>query len=109
MTQGEFDRYIQRRRRLPYAYDHSFDPSALALQFVPWFELDRYARTKIKVQRTYSDGSTFVRVGSVGITTGWRPCFLLMHSARSLGSSACLSSQDQIIAVKKGDKYVAIT
>jgi hypothetical protein len=35
--------------------------------------------------------------GTVGVTTGWKPCFLLMLTKRSIGSSHTLSARDSIL------------
>lgn len=52
---------------------------------------------RIKVRTTYPSGETHERWGFVGITTGWAPAFLLMHSTRAYGSSDVLSDHDEII------------
>lgn len=76
----------------------NFDESDLAPEFIPYFN----SQERIKVQFEYGE----IKTGTVGITTGWKPCFLLMLTKRSIGSSWCLSSKDTIIGVKKkGGKY----
>lgn len=84
-----------RTRKDKYA---NFDESALAPEFIPYFN----SQERIKVQFEYGE----IKTGTVGITTGWKPCFLLMLTKRSIGSSWGLSSKDTIIGVKKkGGKY----
>jgi hypothetical protein len=67
-----------------------FDDSNLSKQFIPYFE----SRQRIIVKSKYGGEAR----GYVGVTTGWKPCFLLMHNTRSIGSSYCLSDADEIIS-----------
>jgi hypothetical protein len=39
----------------------------------------------------------YVKRGRVGITTGWQPCFLLMLTRRSMGSSITLDAKSVIL------------
>jgi hypothetical protein len=75
------------RRRVTYG--KQFSTSELAPQFIPYFESGQ----RIIVKTHY--GETLR--GYVGITTGWRPCFLLMNNTRSVGSSNCLAASDEIV------------
>ena len=76
----------------------NFNESALAPEFIPYFN----SQQRIKVQFEYGG----IKTGTVGITAGWKPCFLLMLTGRSLPYGVGLSSKDTIIAVqKKGGKY----
>lgn len=89
-----YQEMIEYRRRTHF----KFDQSALAPEFVPYFN----SQQRIKVRFEYGE----IKTGTVGITGGWKPCFLLMLTKRSIGSSWCLSSKDTIIGVKKkGGKY----
>ncbi|AON97512.1 hypothetical protein SEA_CHEWYVIII_92 [Rhodococcus phage ChewyVIII] len=56
----------------------------------------RYDRPRVKVETAYYDAngtllSTWVRCGTVGITTGWRPAYLIMPRVDSVGSSDLVS------------------
>lgn len=77
-----------------------FDPAALeaADQFAPYFRTG----TRIKVTTTHPDGETYVRTGTVGVTSGWRPVFLLMHRSSDHGSSDVLRASDRITGIQTG-------
>jgi hypothetical protein len=81
-------------------HGESFDAGDLPAKFVPYFENGQ----RIKV-RLYMTGE--VMTGTVGVTTGWRPAFLLMRRRSDRGSSHLLKSDTQIIAVqdRPGGKY----
>ena len=77
-----------------------FTEEHLAPQFRSFF--DSGQRVKVHFyDLPESDNLT----GTIGGTTGWKPCFLLMRTSRSLGSPYTLSAKDSIIAVKVGRKY----
>jgi len=53
-------------------------------------------KPRVKVETSYFDAngtllSTWVRCGTVGITTGWRPAYLIMPRVDSVGSSDLVS------------------
>lgn len=93
----EFDQYCERKKQ---RYGELFSTEDLAPQFIPYL----HTNTRIKVE----DKNGKIHFGSVGITTGWRPAFLLMHSERCIGSSCLLTKEDKIIAYKDGHKYVPL-
>ena len=66
-----------------------------ASQFKPYFHGPR-----IKVT-----GPSGTRFGTVGMTSGWRPAFLLMHRSTDIGSWDVLGPDDKIVAVKYGSHY----
>ena len=74
-------------------HGNAFSPSALSTQFIPFFE--RGARIKVR----FSCGT--VKTGTVGVTTGWVPCFLLMLRRDSKGSCWTLSDRDMILGEVK--------
>jgi hypothetical protein len=73
-------------------YGSKFDDSELATQFIPYYNNGK----RIKVL----DYGTVVS-GTVGVTTGWKPVFILIRTSRSLGSSYTLSSKNEIIGEVK--------
>lgn len=85
-------------------YGARFSTASLAPQFIPYYE----SGVRIKVRTTYPSGEEFVRTGTVGVTTGWEPVFLLMHRSNASGSWDTLGSGDEIIAVQQGRKYVEL-
>jgi len=79
--------YISLKKR---EFGDKFDPSDLSSQFVPYFENGR----RIEVDFGYE-----IKRGTVGVTTGWKPAFLLMLTKRSIGSSYLLGKNDKIIKI----------
>lgn len=73
------------------------DRSALAPQFAPYLHTGQRIRVRSK--------TGFVRTGYVGKTSGWRPSYLLLPLMRSFGSADLLDHDDQVIAVREGDRY----
>ena len=71
-----------------------FSTHALAPQFHPHFKGSR-----IEVRTTYPDGTVWIRRGTVSISQGWQPVFLLKSQANAHGSSDVLKDTDEITAV----------
>jgi hypothetical protein len=88
-------RYIDFLARKNAEYGSKFDASDLAPQFVHYYNTGE----RIEVTRTYSSGETFTRRGRVGITTGWRPAFLLVSRRGAFGSSDVLDTKDVVVKV----------
>lgn len=93
MARTKFEDYTARAR---IKHGDKFDDSGLDRRFVGAFNTG--ARIKVTCY-----GETLT--GTVGVTTGWRPAFLLMRTARSLGSSIILDASAEIVAIKhEGDR-----
>jgi hypothetical protein len=75
-----------------------FDPTDLAYQFIPYFNSGERVKVSFK-------GEEQPRFGTIGVTTGWKPSFLLMRRSNQVGSSDLLGKFDKVVAVKKGRKY----
>lgn len=75
------------------AYGKRFDDSDLVHKFIPFYESGQ----RIEVDFGYGT----IKRGTVGMTTGWRPVFLLMLRKDSVGSSWTLSNKDKIVKVIK--------
>lgn len=97
----EFRTYCMLKSR---EHGEKWDPSDLVPKFIPHFE----SGDRIRVQRRAGD-YTYTRTGTVSVTTGWRPAFLLIHRASDIGSSDVLGLVDEVIAVKRGRFYVDVT
>lgn len=91
-----FSEFLTRKRA---EHGPSFDHTDLNLRFVRFFESGERIRVKI--------GSE-VLTGTVGVTTGWRPTFLLLLYATSAGSSTTLGPSAVILARKVGRRYVSV-
>ena len=76
-----------------------FDPLSLAPQFIPY--LNSGQRIKVRT-------GDHVRTGTVGVTSGWVPVFLLMHRSSDSGSWDTLGPEDEIVAVQHGRKYIPL-
>jgi hypothetical protein len=87
----KYDEYLERKRK---QFGESFDSSDLATQFVPFFN----SQARIAVEFHDKGGEIYeVKRGRIGVTTGWKPAFLLMLTTRSTGSSYVLHSQDTVM------------
>lgn len=69
-------------------YGVKFDTSDLNEEFIPYFENGE--RIAIK----FNHGE--IKRGTIGISSGWRPCFLLMLTKRSIGSCYTINKKDEI-------------
>lgn len=83
---SKYDSFIQRKK---VEYGTKFSASELAEQFVPAFNSGRRIRVKFHTGEVLS--------GTVGVTTGWRPTFMLMLTSRSRGSGWLLGKRDKIV------------
>ncbi len=68
-----------------------FDSTGLAPQFVKYYESGQ------RIEVDFGHGE--IKRGRIGVTTGWKPCFLLMLTTRSIGSSWTLSDDDKVLKV----------
>ena len=68
-------------------YGSKFDTSDLNEEFIPYFE----SGERITVKFSYGE----IKRGTIGITTGWKPIFILMLTKRSLGSSYTITKKDE--------------
>lgn len=82
-------RYNEYLRRKQKQYGKMFDPSDLNKDFIPYFD----SGERIKV-----DFGNEVKTGTVGVTTGWKPCFLLMRYRTSTGSVYTIGPNDKVVA-----------
>ena len=73
-----------------------FSEDGLDPRFIPYY--NNGARIRVET-------CGMVLTGTIGVTTGHTPCFLLMRTARSIGSSWTLGPYDTILAVKQGRTY----
>ena len=94
---SEYTEMIDRKRR---EHGEKFSDAELWPQFRPYYRTGERIRVR--------SASGYERTGTVGVTTGWRPAFLLIRTSRSLGSSDVLNADDTIIGVKRGREYVEL-
>lgn len=80
--------------RLRRTHGTLFSEDLLAPKFKPYLFGPR-----IEVRTTYPDGTTHVRRGRVGITTGHLPVFILLPRRDSRSSSDILDDRDEILRV----------
>lgn len=85
-----YEDFIERKTR---EYGDRFDPSDLDQRFIPFFRTG----DRVKVQSIYEERFEF---GTVGVTTGWKPAFLLVHRWTDHGSTTILDSSYVLVAVK---------
>ena len=82
-----YDNYIAKKRG---QYGDKFDDSELNPEFIPYYHTEQ----RVEVQW----GSEKVR-GFIGATTGWRPCFLILRTKRSISSCYTIGKDDKILRV----------
>jgi hypothetical protein len=92
-----FEEFLSRKAR---EHGPRFDPSDLHPQFVPYFESGERVRVA-----TLGEELT----GTIGVTTGWKPGFLLMRRKSDTGSVYVLRAEDRVLAVQRGRKYEEVT
>lgn len=85
MTPSEFTAWCAAKE---VEYGSKWDPSDLEPRFIPFFRTDQRIRVACMFNTSQPE---HVRTGTVGVTTGWRPAFLLMHR--------------RIVAVQHGRTY----
>jgi len=74
-------------------YGNKFSAIDLDKRFIKYFNSGQ----RIKVTFSYGESES----GTVGVTTGWKPVFLLIKTTRSLGSSTFLNKSIIKIEVPK--------
>ena len=80
-------------------YGNKFDPSGLDKRFITYYQTGQ----RIKVETC-----GMIMTGTVGVTTGWKPAWLLMRTSRSMGSPWILGKESKLLAVKQGKKYISV-
>jgi hypothetical protein len=89
---NNYQEYLERKSRQAGT---RFDASNLAPQFIPYFE----SQQRIEVEFRRGPHVLYYGRGRVGVTTGWKPVFILMPRIDSIGSSEVLGDDDKIVKV----------
>lgn len=92
MATGYYADYLRTARA---RHGARFTDAGLLPAFIPAFE----SGDRIEVTRTYANGETWTRRGTVGVTTGWAPVFLLLSRVTACSSGDLLGTDDQIVGV----------
>lgn len=79
---SRYESFLARKRA---EYGDKFDPSDLDPRFIDAFNTGRRIALNTWGER---------KTGTVGVTTGWKPVFLLMARRNCIGSSWTLSPRD---------------
>lgn len=93
-----YERFL---RRLQRNHPAKWDTSDLAVKFIHFYN----SGERIKVRTRSGD----IEFGTVGVTTGWKPIWLLIHRSNHDGSSTTLTNEDTILAYQPdgpGTQYV---
>lgn len=72
-------------------YGDKFDPSDLALNFA------RYYESNERIEVDFGQGE--IKRGRVGITTGWKPVFILVLRVTDSGSSWIINKKAKVLRV----------
>lgn len=92
----KYEAAIDRRQRI---HGEKFSTGSLDPRFVQYYNTGERIRVATCGE---------VLTGTVGMTTGWAPAFLLMRTRRSIGSMWTLGPKDRILAVQRGRTYHAL-
>jgi len=85
-----------------------FSESELDPRFRRWYESGERIKVEYVIPGDPGKGETLTAYGTVGVTTGWQPSFLLMRAANARGSSYLIGPRDHVVAVKRDGKYVPV-
>jgi len=86
-----FQSYLSKKRA---EHGNKFDDSNLSKQFIKFYE----SAQRIEVEYSYGETKEIQR-GTVGVTTGWRPTFLLMRRISDHSSSYLLDDSVRIVKI----------
>jgi len=86
-----YKEYLERKKE---EFGKKFNPEDLNQDFVPYYE----NQARIEVEFQWGKTKEILR-GRVGVTTGWKPVFLLMKTVRSYGSSDLLTKNTKFLRV----------
>jgi hypothetical protein len=84
---NNFKDYLDRKKR---EHGEKFDTSNLNAMFIPFYENGQ----RIEVDFGYEK-----KRGTIGVTTGWKPSFLLMLTKRSVGSSYLINKECKVVKI----------
>jgi hypothetical protein len=87
METRDYAQLITDRQR---KYPDKFSAEALNPDFIPYYSSG---------QRVEVDFGYAKKRGTIGITIGWKPVFLLMLTKRSQGSSYTIGMKDKVLRV----------
>ena len=87
MSQSDFNNYVERARA---QHGDRLDLSELPEKFRPYF------RERIRVRAPWG-GDRPEKNGVLGVTTGWRPIFILMLRTGAVGSSYTISEAHEFV------------
>ena len=85
---------VYRRQR---EYGERFSEADLDKRFISFFESGERIRVFDLDQEI---------TGTVDVTTGWKPAFLLMRRSSDMGSGILLGPKTKILAVQRNGRYV---
>ncbi len=75
-------------------HGEQFDASDLEPKFARYW----YSKERLRIKDNW-EGS--ILTGTVGMTTGWKPSFILLRTTRSMGSSILLNKDCEILGVQQ--------
>lgn len=84
---SNYQEYLERKQS---EYGKKFNSSNLNKDFIRYYE----NQERIEVDFGYE-----VKRGRIGITTGWKPSFLLMLTKGSIGSSHLINNKCKVLKI----------
>ena len=96
---SKYNDYVQRGRK---QHAEKFSEAGLARNFIGAFD----SGERVTVAFCDGEGKVIgVERGTVGVTTGWIPTFLLMRRSSDIGSSYTLSTKDRITTIEEWREF----
>ena len=92
--------YLNRKRA---EHGAKFDTADLNPDFIRYFESGQRIKIRFQCGLVFSE-----MFGTVGVTTGWKPVFLLMSNRSAAESSTTIGNDCKVVAVKIGKTYRAV-
>jgi hypothetical protein len=90
-----YQEFIERKKR---EHGKKFSEKNINRDFIKYYENG----ARVEVGYYFKEGAEVeIKRGTIGITTGWQPCFLLMLTKRSIGSSYIINENCKILKVIK--------
>ena len=89
-----YEEYIQKKKA---EYGEKFSDEELNKDFIPYFENGE------RISVDLGDGE--VKQGTIGVTTGWKPVFLLMSRTTAFSSSTTIGKQAKVVQRMSAKRY----
>jgi hypothetical protein len=93
---NNLNEYVARKTKQFAATEHPFDPSSL-LNVAQEIRHAYETGERITVAFYFQGKPIEVKRGTIEVTTGWKPCFLLISRVNAFGSSDTIDMHDKVV------------